>query len=210
MVHPSKNTSNAFPSLWSQELAHPVFCVDQHPGGHFVECVPDSLQNYSQRCRTDPHLPPHRLTNVTIPVVGVLYQALPDRDPATGESIPGYFVAGRNAERRRRAQAVLARHRGDGVMCNATLKKPLRADVRALVEGALSTDGASFQVGLWTVDMVQYPAVPSRPAAARPEVGRKPSREPPLWIIVLLCLGSVGGDLLGQRATRHHFKSTRR
>lgn len=190
-----------------------MFCVDQHPAGHFVECIPDSIQKFTERCRENPQLPPHRLTNVTIPVIGVLYQGLSEDEPA----IPGGFVAGQNAERRARAQAVLARERGDGVMCNATLKKPLRPDVRALVEGALSTDGSTFEVALWTVDMVQYPAAPSNPTAAvgsltaagASEV-RKLSREPPLWIIALLCLGSVGGDLLGQRATRHHFKSTRR
>jgi hypothetical protein len=199
-----------------QELDHPVFCVDEHPDGRFVECLPDSIQNFGHRCSNDRPLPYPRLTNTTIPLIGVLYKQLPEDDAASvmvqsapgGRTLGGQFVAGQNAERRKKAQAVLARHRGDGVMCNQTLKTAVRPEVKALMAGMLSTDKTSFRVGLWSVDMVDYPVHRSQATAQVP--WKKQSREPPLVIIALLCLGSVVGDLLGQRATRHHFKSTRR
>jgi hypothetical protein len=105
--------------------------------------------------------------------------------------------------RERKAQAVLEKYRDGGPLSNQTLRAPLPSGMRRLFENMPFTNGASFSSALWTVDMVRIKGGPF-------DEKRAPAREPPLVVMALLSIASVVGDLLGQRATRRHYKSTRR
>lgn len=182
-----------------QELDHLVYCIDQHPNGRFVECHPDTYEAYEALNCTSEKIPPFpTLTNTTIPIIGIIYKSSPsgiDGQPV-GSSIDSSL-------RKRKAQAVLEKYRHGGALSNQTLRAPLPPGMRRLVENVPSTDGASFSSALWTVDMAQMKGGPTDEIPA-------PAREPPLVVIALLSLASIVGDLLGQRATRRHYKSTRR